>query len=119
MSVTSYLKRLSRSVKYAAIDVLKEQMPITDKMVQDNKETVKQTYESITDYKQHLGRLKTMRDQYLFKPLNDTMRNLKRDLRTGDFYREDPKQAAESEAELFEMLSKEMGFDLMGEINGL
>lgn len=115
--VLPYLKRLSKSIAYTGIDVLKDQMPITGQMINDNKQVVKETFNSVIDFKQHFTRLKNIREQYVFKPLSEGLANLKRDIKTGDFYKESDGLGAMGE-ELLGSIGDELGFDISALMNG-
>jgi len=120
-SVLEYTKRLGRSIAYGAFDAVREQMPMTAALIENNKESAKQLYRDILGSKQQLVKLKAMQDTYLFKPAEQALKNLKADLKSGVFYH--PERAAQAEDEgmkaMMESVLKEAGMeDLMDLLNG-
>ena len=43
-SILAYTKRLGKSLKFAAVEVLKEQAPVTTKMIENNKDYAKNSF---------------------------------------------------------------------------
>ena len=120
-SVLEYTRRLGRSIAYGAFDAIKEQMPMTASLIENNKETAKQLYRDVIGSKQQLSKLKTMQDTYLFKPADQLLKNLKADLKSGVFYH--PERAAQQEEEgmksMMESVLKDAGMeDLMDLLTG-
>ena len=120
-SVLEYTRRLGRSIAYGAFDAIKEQMPMTTSLIENNKETAKQLYRDVIGSKQQLTKLKTMQDTYLFKPAEQLLKNLKADLKSGVFYH--PERAAQQEEEsmksMMESVLKDAGMeDLMDLLTG-
>ena len=106
---------------YGAFDAIKETMPMTSALVENNTQTAKDLFKDVTQSKSQLNRLKTMQDQYLFKPANQLMKNLKADLKSGNFYH--PERAAKAEEQgaqdmMRALLAEEGMEDLMDLLNG-
>ena len=77
-SIMEYTKRVGKSIKFATTEVLKEQMPTTVNTVETNKEFAKSYYKDIVSSKGSIGnKIRTLRDQYVYKPVKDSFRNLK------------------------------------------
>ena len=120
-SILEYTKRVGRSMAYGAFDAIKETMPITSSLIENNAQTARDLYKEVTQSKTQLNRLKTMQDTYLFKPANQLMKNLKADLRSGNFYH--PERAAKAEEQgaqdmMKALLAEEGMEDLMDLLNG-
>ena len=112
-SILAYTKRLGKSLKFAAVEVLKEQAPVTTKMIENNKDYAKNSFKEIVGSRQAVGlKMKNLREQFIFKPVNDTFRNLKRELTTGNFYHENESVAKAQQKMMMDMMSDMFG-DLM------
>ena len=112
-SILAYTKRLGKSLKFAAVEVLKEQAPITTKLIENNKDYAKNSFKEIIASRQATNlKMKNLREQYIFKPVTDTFRNLKREITTGNFYHENESVAKAEQKMMMDMMSDMFG-DLM------
>ena len=97
-NVKDYMKNLAGSIKYSAIDVLKSQVPTITEFVEDNSNTIKETYKSIAGIKRE-SLVKSVSDSiqnsYPYQAANELMKNMKDDLRTGKFYNAERASAGE------------------------
>lgn len=122
-SILAYTKRLGKSLKFAAVEVLKEQAPVTTKMIENNKDYAKNSFKEIVGSRQAVGlKMKNLREQFIFKPVNDTFRNLKREITTGNFYHENESVAKAQQKMMMDMMSDMFGdmmedFDVTDEEN--
>ena len=107
-AISAYLKNLGKSISYAAVDTIKEEMPITSNFVASNKDTVKDTYKSIMDSRLINNRLGPIKDNTIFKKVKEGVSNLKKDAMSGKFYHPE----REDLGSLFEMMSGMMGDDM-------
>ena len=118
-SILAYTKRLGKSLKFAAVEVLKEQAPVTTKMIENNKDYAKNSFKEIVGSRQAVGlKMKNLREQFIFKPVNDTFRNLKRELTTGNFYHENESVAKAQQKMMMDMMSDMFG-DLMEDFDDI
>ena len=120
-SILEYTKRVGKSMAFGAFDAIKETMPITSALIENNAQTAKDLFKDITQSKTQMQKLKNMQDTYLFKPANQLMKNLKSDLRSGNFYH--PERAARAEEQgaqdmMKALLAEEGMEDLMDLLNG-
>ena len=112
-SILAYTRRLGKSLKFAAVEVLKDQAPITTKMIENNKDYAKNSFKEIVGSRQATGlKMKNLREQFIFKPVNDTFRNLKREITSGNFYHENETVAKAEQKMMMDMMSDMFG-DLM------
>lgn len=92
-AIANYLKNLGQSMKYAATEVIKEQMPVTGEFVATNQEVFKDAYKTIQDIRIGMPRLSTIQNNVLYKSVTKGLSNIKSDVMSGKFYhpeREDP-----------------------------
>lgn len=107
-NMVSYAKNISKSIKYSAIDVLKEMNPVVTGFYKNNQSIIRETYEAIKDIKG------TIRDSEYGSKINqqvgglakDYFTNLKEDLKSGQFYNRERIEKTEDE-----MAAKMIGFD--------
>ena len=116
--IMSYLRRVGKSVKYATIDFVKEQLPISTSIIENNVETVKEAVSNIKNMKNDLKN--TVQDSnlsYLMKAPDRLISNAKKDLKSGDFHH--PERDAQDEASLLDGMVKTLfGSDLADMFNG-
>lgn len=92
-SITNYLSNVLHSVKFAAVQTVEEQMPVTGNFITTTKETVKEIYRNVIESKQKMKRIEGVQENAIFKKVNQMFTNIKTDLKSGKFYhpeREDP-----------------------------
>lgn len=112
-SILAYTRRLGKSLKFAAVEVLKDQAPITTKMIENNRDYAKNSFKEIVGSRQATGlKMKNLREQFIFKPVNDTFRNLKREITSGNFYHENENVAKAEQKMMMDMMSDMFG-DMM------
>lgn len=112
-SILAYTRRLGKSLKFAAVEVLKDQAPITTKMIENNRDYAKNSFKEIVSSRQAVGlKMKNLREQFIFKPVNDTFRNLKREITSGNFYHENENVAKAEQKMMMDMMSDMFG-DMM------
>ena len=112
-SILAYTRRLGKSLKFAAVEVLKDQAPITTKMIENNRDYAKNSFKEIVGSRQAVGlKMKNLREQFIFKPVNDTFRNLKREITSGNFYHENENVAKAEQKMMMDMMSDMFG-DMM------
>ena len=112
-SILAYTRRLGKSLKFAAVEVLKDQAPITTKMIENNRDYAKNSFKEIVGSRQATGlKMKNLREQFIFKPVNDTFRNLKREITSGNFYHENETVAKAEQKMMMDMMSDMFG-DMM------
>ena len=88
-SIKNYISNVAESIKYAAIEVIKEKMPVTGGFIEQNKDVVKNIYKDLITSKQHLLRIGSIQDNTLFRKVDQMFTNIKTDLRSGKFYHDD------------------------------
>ena len=112
MAITSYLRRLGKSIAMASVETLKDQMPVTAKLFEDNKEEAAKTFKDVTDFRAHSIQLKNITDTFITKPVNLAINNLKKDLKTGDFYNDNGTVDEDTLNALAASLAQEAGYDI-------
>lgn len=112
MAITSYLRRLGKSIAMASVETLKDQMPVTAKLFEDNKEEAVKTFKDVTDFRAHSIQLKNITDTFITKPVNLAINNLKKDLKTGDFYNDNGTVDEDTLNALAASLAQEAGYDI-------
>ena len=101
--VANYLKNVTKSIAFSALDVGKEIMPDVATFANNNKDFVKQTYASIRTPKMTVRRIVgAFQNSKVYQALDTSFKNLKEDITTGNFYN---KEREERE------IMKSMGFD--------
>ena len=110
MAITSYLRRLGKSIAMASVETLKDQMPVTAKLFEDNKEEAVKTFKDVTDFRAHSIQLKNITDTFITKPVNLAINNLKKDLKTGDFYNDNGTVDEDTLNALAASLAQEAGY---------
>ena len=121
-SVTNYLSNVMKSVKFAAIEVIEEQMPITSNFITQNKEVVKQIFRDVLSARQTLLKTTGIQEISIFKHVNNALKNIKTDLKSGVFYhddRGDPMAAMSALGSIMEGMGGEGMGDMMSELNAI
>lgn len=86
-SVPNYLKNVTKSIIFSTADIGKDIMPDVAEFGKMNTDFVKQTYAKIKmPPMQSRRRMKGFMQSKIFQPLDYGIKNIKEDLRTGDFY---------------------------------
>ena len=85
-SIAEYLKKLGKSVKYAATEALSDQMPVASKFAVTAKDTVKDTYKYLIDSRIVNNRFGSIKNNTIYKQINTGLSNLKSDITSGQFY---------------------------------
>ena len=85
-SIAEYLKKLGKSVKYAATEALSDQMPVASKFAVTAKDTVKDTYKYLVDSRIVNNRFGSIKNNTIYKQVNQGLSNLKADITSGQFY---------------------------------
>ena len=86
-SAVKYLSNVTKSVKYAAIDVLKDLNPIIVEGVEDNADAAKVTYSTIKNFRTIVPKAaKSLADSQIGELARETKKNLIADLKSGKFY---------------------------------
>lgn len=95
--VNNYLKNLGKSIKYVAINEVRETLPI----VFETKETNEEALSSIRASFRNKNKLKTIstiaKDSEFYKTGNDIYKNLKSSIKTGSFYSQKRQDKADNE----------------------
>ena len=85
--VASYLKNVGKSVGYASIEVLKSTSPSMGEFMDTNKDLFKEVYKATVNYKQTFKAAETsFRSSKIYAAADAGFKNLKEDIRTGQFY---------------------------------
>ena len=117
-SITNYLQRLGKSISYAAYDVLKEQVPVTTRLIESNAQTVRDTIKSVVDSKNTASKIADQLNiTYTINAIKRGISNAKEDIKSGTFVNPEREQQQSEEA-LFAMMSKMMGEDVISMANG-
>lgn len=112
-SITDYMQRIGKGIAYSAIGVLKEQTPVTSKFFEQNTDVVKNTVANATNIKQISEKVSNLTDEYIFRPANKLLQNLREDIKTGEFFH--PERQEESDLEMMKAL---LGDDMSDMLNG-
>ena len=95
--VNNYMKNLGKSIKYVAINEIRETLPI----VFETKETNEEAISSIRASFRNKNKLKTIstiaKDSEFYKTGNDIYKNLKSSIKTGNFYSQKRQDKADNE----------------------
>lgn len=95
--VNNYMKNLGKSIKYVAINEIRETLPI----VFETKETNEEALSSIRASFRNKNKLKTIstiaKDSEFYKTGNDIYKNLKSSIKTGNFYSQKRQDKADNE----------------------
>lgn len=100
-NIVSYTRNLTKSVKYATIDVMKEMNPVITSFYETNSDVLKDTYNAIADIK---GTTQNIKDSDTVSKVGGLARlyyaNLKSDLKTGKFYNKERKAQYDNEVNM-------------------
>lgn len=100
-NMISYTRNLTKSVKYATIEVMKDMNPVITSFYDSNSDVLKSAYNAIADIK---GTAKNIRDGDTVSKVGGLARlyyaNLKSDLRTGKFYNKERKDQYDNEVDV-------------------
>ena len=118
-SIMEYTKRVGKSIKFATTEVLKEQMSTTVNTVETNKEFAKSYYKDIVSNKGSIGnKIRTLRDQYVYKPVKDSFRNLKMEITTGNYYHENRELNIQQSKMMSSLLTDVFDDNFLNELEG-
>ena len=100
-NMISYTRNLTKSVKYATVEVMKDMNPVITSFYDSNSDVLKATYNAISDIK---GTTKNIKDNDTVSKVGGLARlyyaNLKSDLKTGKFYNKERKDQYENEVDM-------------------
>ena len=86
-TVTNYLKNVTKSVIYAAVDVGNDMMPNVGEFANSNKEFLKATYATLRNPKAAVKKsIATIQGSKIYQAIDYGAKNAFEDLRTGNFY---------------------------------
>ena len=107
-SAVKYLSNVTKSVKYAAIDVLKDLNPIIVEGVEENADVAKVTYSTIKNFKTIVPKAaKSLADSQVGELAREAKKNIIEDLKSGKFYNRERMNSADEYA----MEHGDLGFD--------
>ena len=97
-SAVKYIANVTKSVKYATIDVLKEMNPVVTDMIDTNQDVAKVTYSSIKNFKSLSAKaMKSLSQSQVGELAKDYKKNLLEDIKNGTFYNKKRQEQVESE----------------------
>ena len=125
-SILEYSKRLGKSIALSAFEVLKEQAPATTNLISSNAQTVRDGMKQLLDTKGMADKVaEGLKVNYLIKSAKTAVKNIKEDIKTGNFQNEARKEQAEQEAmgmlmqgmlgDIFDMTEGDLNPDEMSE----
>ena len=86
-SAVRYIANVGKSVKYAAIDVLKDMNPVITDTIETNQDVAKVTYSSIKNFKSLSAKAyKSLSQSQVGELAKDLKKNLMEDIKNGTFY---------------------------------
>lgn len=110
--VNNYMKNLGKSIKYVAINEVKETLPIVFETKESNEEAIN----SIRSSFRNKNKLKTISDiakeSEFYKTGNDIYKNLKSSIKTGTFYSQKRQDKADNEFIKSFMGGEDFNFDV-------
>lgn len=112
MAKKSYLSNVLKSIKYATIDTVAEMNPVIVEQYSSSKDFVKET---IDEVKEKSKQKKDNSSNYVKDTIRTTYKNLKEDLKSGNFYNKARIEEEETKAmaKVFDMdLNFDMDFDM-------
>lgn len=117
-SILEYSKRLGKSIALSAFEVLKDNAPVTTNIIESNTQTVRDSIKKALDVKGLANSVAdTLNINYAVKSAKTAFKNLKEDIRTGQF--QNSARAEQAEAEAMGLLMKNMlGDDLFDMTEG-
>ena len=121
-SITNYLKNITKSVKFAAIESVSEKTPNIQKLFSNNnKKYVQEVYKDVSQNKQKMNMVERIRNATVFRQISTGWDNLKDSIKTGKFYDENRSSGVDEMEVLMGMLGDDIGgdFDMIeAEMNG-
>lgn len=100
-NMISYTRNLTKSVKYATIEVMRDMNPVITSFYDSNSDVLKSAYNAVADIK---GTAKNIKDGDTVSKVGGLARlyyaNLKSDLRTGKFYNKERKDQYDNEVDM-------------------
>ena len=107
-SAVKYLSNVTKSIKYATIDALKELNPVIVEGVEENKDVAKVTYSTIKNFKTIVPRAaKSLAQSQIGELAIEAKRNILEDLKSGKFYNRERQERGVDQA----IMDSGMGFD--------
>lgn len=101
--MSSYMKNVGKSFGYVAVERFKEKAPVVSEFKETNQEIFKSVYTNVFSFRNAYSRNQdTFKRSKLFESVDEGLKNLKEDIRTGKFFDPDIEMARSSKA---------MGFD--------
>lgn len=117
-NVSSYIKNLGKSVKYAAADEFEKRMPATSEFMQTNQEVFQTVYKGFSDIKGSFSLVKRKVEKSKFYEAADVgLKAIMEDLKTGQFYnttREGEMSVKAMGIDLSDMGDEDFNFDDFG-----
>ena len=96
-NAVKYLANVGRSVKYAAVDVLKEMNPVVTDVIETNQDVAKITYSSIKNYKTLSAKaMKSLSQSQVGELAKDLKKNIFEDIKSGNFYNRKRQEAIDA-----------------------
>ena len=96
-NAVKYLANVGRSVKYAAVDVLKEMNPVVTDVIETNQDVAKITYSSIKNYKTLSAKaMKSLSQSQVGELAKDLKKNIFEDIKSGNFYNRKRQEAVDA-----------------------
>lgn len=97
-SAVKYIANVTKSVKYATIDVLKEMNPVVTDMIDTNQDVAKVTYSSIKNFKSLSAKaMKSLSQSQVGELAKDYKKNLLEDIKNGTFYNKKRQERVDAE----------------------
>lgn len=107
-SAVKYLSNVTKSIKYATIDALKELNPVIVEGVEENKDIAKVTYSTIKNFKTIVPKAaKSLADSQVGELAKEAKKNIIEDLKSGKFYNRERQERGMDQA----IMDSGMGFD--------
>ena len=107
--VTQYVRNVGKSVAFASINVIGNQMPGVKGFIEDNDEIFREAYHSVKNYKDTIRNVnKAIHNSNLYKAVEFGTKNMIEDAKSGNFYN---KSRSTENAESILGLEDDMDFD--------
>lgn len=107
-SAVKYLSNVTKSIKYATVDALKELNPVIVEGVEENKDVAKVTYSTIKNFKTIVPKAaRSLADSQVGELAKEAKRNIIEDLKSGKFYNRERQERGVDQA----IMNSGMGFD--------
>ena len=98
-SAVKYLSNVTKSIKYATVDVLKELNPVILEGVEENADVAKVTYSTIKNFKTLVPKAaKSLSQSQVGELAKEAKRNIIEDLKSGTFYNREREQKMTDQA---------------------